>query len=270
MVVNNFSQSTIKGYTAAIKRLHNFHQLPTEQITEYQLVAFICHLKVDLNLSAASMRIAVGGIKYFYTHIINRKALTEKIPYPKKEKHIRTILTGAELRLLFEKTTNLKHRLILKIAYSGGLRRSEILSISPDDIDWKNMQLIVRQGKGKKDRYTLLAQSLKEDYQKYIKMYSPEKFLFFGREKDTPLSENATRWILDQAKARAKITKSGVCFHSLRHSFATHLLVIKTDVVTVQMLMGHNDIRTTMEYFHLGNRPSSKAKSPLDIIFAQQ
>jgi integrase/recombinase XerD len=270
MVVNNFSLSTIKGYTAAIKRLHNFHQLPTEQITEDQLVAFICHLKTDLNLSAASMRIAVGGIKYFYTYIINRKALTEKIPYPKKEKHIRTILTGGELKVLFEKTTNLKHRLILKIAYSGGLRRSEILSISPHDIDWKNMQLIVRQGKGRKDRYTLLAHDLKEDYQKYIKMYSPKKFLFFGREKDKPLSENATRWIMDQAKARAKITKSGVCFHSLRHSFATHLLAIQTDVVTVQILMGHNDIRTTMEYFHLGNRPSSKAKSPLDIIFPQQ
>lgn len=270
MVVNNFSVSTIKGYTAAIKRLHNFHQLPTEQITEEQLISFICHLKVDLNLSAASMRIAVGAIKYFYTHIIKRKALIEKIPYPKKEKHIRTILTGAELKLLFENTSNLKHRLILKLAYSGGLRRNEILKINPDDIDWLNMQLIIRQGKGKKDRYTLIAHNLKEDYDKYIKKYTPQKYLFFGRDKKEPLSENATRWIMNQALGRAKIIKQGVCFHSLRHSFATHLLSIQTDVVTVQMLMGHSDIRTTMEYFHLGNRPSSKTKSPLDIIFPKK
>lgn len=267
MVVNHFSVSTIKGYMAAIKRLQAFHNLPIGRLTEDQLVAFVCHLKEGLNLSAASMRIAVSAIKYFFYHILDRQSLSEKIPYPKKEKHIRTILTGAEMRMLFEKTTNLKHRLLLKLAYSGGLRRSELLTLRPEDFDWKNMQLIIRQGKGKKDRYTVLARSLKADFDKYLTMHAPQNTLFFGREKSQALSENSTRWIINQALMRTGITKSGVCLHSLRHSFATHLLTINTDVVTVQNLMGHDDIRTTMEYFHLGNRPSSKPQSPMDIIY---
>ena len=268
MVVNHFSIRTIRAYIAAIKRLQTFHGLPPEQLSESQLIAFVCHLKEGLSLSAASMRIAVSAIKYFYRHILSRQALSENIPYPKKEKHIRAILTGAETKALFEKTTNPKHRLLLKLTYSSGLRRSELLTLRPDDFDWKNMQLLVRQGKGKKDRFTVLARSLKPDYDRYIKAHSPQLFLFYGRNKNQPMSENSTRWVMDQAIARAGITKPGVCLHSLRHSFASHLLAIHTDVFTVQKLMGHGDIRTTMEYFHLGNRPDQQPRSPMDTIYS--
>ncbi len=235
--------------------------------TEDQLVAFVCHIKEGLNLSSVSMRIAVSAVKYFYRHILGMTALAGKVPYPKQEKHIRTILTGAEVRALFEKTTNIKHRLMLKLAYSSGLRRSEVISIQLADFDWKNMQLLVRQGKGKKDRFSVLAHSLKPDFHQYVTQYSPQQFLFSGRNKYLPLSENSTRWIMDQAIERAGIKKLGVCLHSLRHSFASHLLAIHTDVVTVQKLMGHDDIRTTMQYFHLGNRPNSQPRSPMDTIY---
>lgn len=267
MVVNHFSESTIKGYMAAIKRLHVFYGLPAEELDETQLVAFVCHLKEGLGLSAASMRIAVSAIKYFYRYIIGRQALIESIPYPKKEKHIRVILTGAEVKRLFENTTNPKHRFLLKLAYSSGLRRSELLALQPGDFDWKNMQLLVRQGKGKKDRFTVLARCLKPEFDKYIKSHSPQQFFFYGRNKKQPISENSTRWIIDQAISRANITKPGVCLHSLRHSFASHLLAIHTDIYTVQKLMGHEDIRTTMVYFHLGNQPSQRPRSPLDTIY---
>lgn len=267
MVVNHFSISTIQAYLAVIKRLHNFHNLPPEELSEDQLVTFVCHLKEALGLSAATMRIGVSSIKYFYHHILDRKALCDKIPYPKTEKRIRSILTGAEVKLLFEKTTNLKHRLLLKLTYSGGLRRSELLTLRPDDFDWRNMQLLVRQAKGKKDRYTLLARSLKADFDRYMKLHDPKSTLFCGREKNQPLSRNSTGWIINQALKRAGITKSGLCLHSLRHSFASHLLAIHTDIMTVKNLMGHDDVRTTMEYFHLGNRPSSKPQSPMDIIY---
>jgi len=267
MVVNHFSVNTIKGYMAAIKRLHAFYSLAPEQITDDQLIAFICHIKEGLNLSLVSMRIAVCAIKYFYRHILGMTALAEKVPYPKQEKKIRTILTGAETKALFEKTNNIKHRLLLKLTYSSGLRRSEVISIQLADFDWKHMQLIVRQGKGKKDRFTVLAHSLKPDFDQYVSQYSPQKFLFEGLGKGQPLSENSTGYIMKQAIARAGITRSGICLHSLRHSFASHLLAIHTDVVTVQKLMGHDDIRSTMEYFHLGNRPNSAPRSPLDTIY---
>lgn len=267
MVVNHFSVSTIKGYMAAIKRLQAFHGFPPEQLTEDQLVAFVCHIKEGLNLSSVSMRIAVSAIKYFYRHILGMTALAGKVPYPKQEKQIRTILTGAETKALFEKTTNIKHRLLLKLTYSSGLRRSEVIAIQLADFDWKNMQLLVRQGKGKKDRFSVLAHSLKPDFDQYVSQYSPQKFLLHGNKKGQPLSEHSTSWIMDQAINRAGITKSGVCLHSLRHSFASHLLAIHTDVVTVQKLMGHDHLGTTMQYFHLGNRPNSAPRSPLDTIY---
>ena len=106
------------------------------------------------------------------------------------------------------------------------------------------MQLTIRQGKGKKDRYTILPKSLKADFDKYLKTYAPASLLFFSRDKSQPVSENTTRWIMNQAVARAGITKQGICLHSLRHSFASHLLTIGTDVFTVQKLLGHEDIRT--------------------------
>jgi site-specific recombinase XerD len=267
MVVNHFSVSTIKGYMAAIKRLHAFYNLPPEQLTEHQLVAFVCHIKEGLNLSPESMRVAVSAIKYFYRHILGMAALSQKVPYPKKEKYIRTILSGAETKTLFEKTTNLKHRLLLKLTYSAGLRRSEAITVQLADFDWKNMQLLVRQGKGRKDRYSVLAHSLKPDFDQYVGQFSPQQFLFYGRDKKRPMSENSTHWIMDQAIERARIKKEGICLHSLRHSFASHLLAIHTDVVTVQKLMGHEHLSTTMQYFHLGNRPNAAPLSPMDTIY---
>jgi len=267
MVVNHLSVNTIKGYMSAIKKLYSFYSLPLEQLTDDQLVAFVCHIKEGLKLSSVSMRIAVSAIKYFYRHILGMTTLAGKIPYPKHEKKIRTILTGAEAKKLFDKTNNIKHRLLLKLTYSSGLRRGEVISIQLADFDWKNMQLLVRQGKGRNDRFSVLAHSLKSDFDQYVTQYSLQKYLFQGLRKGHHLSENSTGWIMDRAIARAGITKSGVCLHSLRHSFASHLLSIHTDVVTVQKLMGHNNILTTMEYFHLGNRPNSTPRSPMDTIY---
>ncbi len=121
MVVNHFSPRTIRSYSAAVKRLYAFHDTPLASLSDDKLVSFICSLKEDNELSAASMRIAVGAIKYFYRHILDRAALVEKIPYPKKEKHIKVILAGKEVKQLLDLTQNLKHRLILKVLYSTGL-----------------------------------------------------------------------------------------------------------------------------------------------------
>jgi integrase len=212
------------------------------------------------------MRIAVGAIKYFFCNIIDRPALVGKIPYPKKEKHIKVILSGKEVKTLLDLTLNLKHRLIFKIIYSAGLRRGELIALRTDDFDWKNMQLTVRQGKGNKDRHTVLAQSLRVDYLAYMKQYAPTKFFFYGRDISLPASENLLRWVMEQAIKRAGITKNAH-LHTLRHSFASHLLSINTDIVTVQKLMGHEDIRTTMEYMHLGHRPNNAPRSPMDVIY---
>ncbi len=135
MVINHFSPSTIKSYMSVMRRLLAFHKLNPVQLTQDQLVAYVCHIKEERNLSSSSMRIAISSIKYFYRNVIGRPSLVERIPYPKKEKHIRTILTGAEMLRLFERTGNLKHRLLLKLVYSAGLRRSEVVKVRPEDFD---------------------------------------------------------------------------------------------------------------------------------------
>jgi site-specific recombinase XerD len=266
MVIKNFSISTIKGYIAAIIRLVQYYSLLPVQLTESQLAGFICHLKEGLGLSSASMRIAVAAIKYFYRNILNRDALVEKIPYPKKEKHIPVILNGNEIRLLINNCQNLKHRLLLKLIYSAGLRRSEVINITLNDFDRIGMQVIIRQGKGKKDRYSILAKSVLSELDQYIMQYQPVDRLFYGRNKSEPISANLIRWTMDQTLKKAKITKK-VSIHSLRHSFASHLLSMNTDVITIQKLLGHGDIRTTMAYLHLNHHPNNKPQSPLDIIF---
>jgi integrase/recombinase XerD len=266
MVVQNFTISTIRGYVAAIIRLQNFYSLLPSQITESQLVNFICHLKENLNLSGSTMRISIAAIKYFYRNILNKTALVAKIPYPKKEKHIPVILNGSEIRLLLNNCQNLKHQLLLKLIYSAGLRRSEAINITINDFDRIGMQVIIRQGKGKKDRYSILSHALVKDLDLYIKQYQPTDRLFYGRVKSEPISASLIRWAMKQALKNAHITKN-VNIHSLRHSFASHLLSMNTDVITIQKLLGHADIRTTTAYLHLNHHPNNKPQSPLDIIF---
>ena len=266
MVVRNFSPSTIRSYKAAIIRVYGYFGRPFESLSDHDLVGFVCHLKEEKGLSRASMRIAVAAIKYFYTNVLGRSTKVENIPYPKKETHIPAILSGAEVRRLFENCPNLKHRLMLKLIYSAGLRRSEIINLSPSDLDWENMQVTIRQGKGKKDRRTVLARALRADFQLYTSQYQPEAFLFYGRNKNNPITPSLLRWAMDKAIQRAGITKN-VHLHSLRHSFASHLLSINTDIVTLQKLLGHDDIRTTMAYLHLNHRPHNEPRSPLDIIY---
>jgi site-specific recombinase XerD len=266
MVINNFSEHTILSYTAAIKRLLEYYKRPLESLQEDHLIGFVCHLKEDYGLSVSSMRIAVGAIKYFYRNILNKETLIGKIPYPKKEYHINTILTGNEVKRLFDLTDNLKDRLILKILYSSGLRRSELINLRPEDFDWINMQLRVIQGKGKKDRLTVLARSLKADYMAYVKVYAPEGNLFFGSNRSIPAYGNMLHRIMFEAVQRAGIIKK-VHLHTLRHSFASHLLSLNTDIVTVQKLLGHDHIQSTMTYLHLNHRFNTTARSPMDSIY---
>ncbi len=266
MVIQNFSLSTIRGYMAAIKKVHAYFSLPLEALSDHQLVEFICYLKEEKGLSPSSLRISVASIKYFYKHVLAKTALVEKIPYPKKEKHIPAILSGNEIRHMFNGCQNLKHRFLLKLIYSAGLRRSEIINLTPSDLDWTNMQVIIRQGKGKKDRYSILAYSLRTEFNLYMQQYQPSHWLFYGHNKTKPITASLIRWAMDQAVLRTGISKN-VHVHSLRHSFASHLLSLNTDIVTVQRLLGHDDIRTTMVYLHLNHRPQNKPRSPLDVIY---
>ncbi len=266
MVIANFSQSTRTSYKGAIKRLCHYYKTFPNTLDKEQLIDYVAHLKTEHNLSRHTMRISVAAIKYVFKYVYDKSDFSLNVSYPKKEVYLPVILTGQEVKRLFDLTENLKHRLIFKLIYSAGLRRSELLHLRLTDFDWKNHQLTIRQGKGKKDRYTILARSILSDYQFYLAGCQPKDYLFYGRQEDGLLSAGALRWALNQAKERAGIKKA-INLHSLRHSFASHLLSVGVDIVTIQQLPGHEDLRTTMVYLHLNHKRDNKPKSPLDFLY---
>lgn len=268
MVVQNFAKSSIAGYLAAIRNLVLFVGKTTDKISSEEIYSFLIYLKEGKGLSRDTMRIHVSAFRHYYRNMESRKEIIEDVPYPKKEKHLPIILNSKEVKFLLDNTRNLKHRLILKLAYSAGLRRSEIINLKHSDFDRQQMTIRINQGKGRKDRYTLLARNTLEELDRYRRDYSPTNWLFNGRMPGSQISEGAMRWIMVNARGRcSEFIKKPFHMHTLRHTFASHLLAMGTNLVTIQKLLGHDDIRTTMVYLHTnfdgGNRPDS----PLDMIF---
>jgi len=266
MEVEHFSDSSISCYLYAIKELCLFIGKLPDQMVEKDIYQYLAHLKNVRHLSRETIRNHLQGIRFIFRKLYKRIDLIQDIPYPKQTKKLPVILSSKELKLLFDSAHSLKHRMILKIAYGGGLRRNEISRLKLVVIDSKNYLIRIENSKGNKDRYTLLARNLVAELREYYQRYRPQKYLFNGRIKGFPYSEEGLRWTFTQALQRPGIQKQ-VSLHSLRHSFASHLLAMGTNLFTIQKLMGHDDIRTTMVYLQV-NHPlqSGKLTSPLDLI----
>ncbi len=266
MSVQNLSSETIESYVRGVIQLEHFSGKSLEDLTPEEVLTFLYYLKDDQKRAQTTIRIAASGIKYFYQFIVVKKDMVSIIPNPKRELHLPEILSGKEIKSLFDLTENIKHLTIMKVAYSAGLRRSEIQNLRVEDIDSKKMEIRIRQGKGKKDRKTILANDALAELRNYYKVYKPEGILFFGRSRHEQISETALAWMLDRAVERAKI-KRKISTHTLRHSFASHQLSMGTDIFTIKRLLGHEDIRTTMLYLHINYENAKPIKSPLDVIY---
>jgi integrase/recombinase XerD len=207
----------------------------------------------------------VHGLRFFYRVTLNRPEAELCLPVPKQPSRLPEILSREEIRRLFEATMNLKHRALLMATYSAGLRVSEVVHLKVSDIDSARMMLRIDQGKGAKDRYTLLSKRLLSELRRYWVAYRPRHWLFPLRTGDHPISARSAQKIYYAAKARAGITKQcGI--HGLRHAFATHLLEAGVDLHTIQRLLGHGHLSTTMRYFHLARTRLTGTASPLDLL----
>jgi integrase/recombinase XerD len=266
MEVEHFSNSSINCYLHAIKELCLFSGCLPDNMGEDTIFNYLSHLKNERQLSRETIRNQLQGIRFVYRKIYKRIDIIQDVPYPKKTKKLPVILNSKELKLLFASAKSIKHRMVLKIAYSGGLRRNEISRLKLVDIDTKNNLIRIENSKGNKDRYTLLAKSLIPELRAYYRSYKPEKYLFNGRIKGFPYSEEGLRWTFGQALISSGLHKD-VSLHSLRHAFASHLLAMGTDLFTIQKLMGHDDIRTTMIYLQVNHSINKKTLiSPLDLL----
>jgi len=266
--LRNYSANTVDAYIRHVAEFaKHFGQSPDclgpEQIRQYQL-----YLIRQKKASWSYFNQAVCALRFFYQITLGRPSVVEQIPFPKQEKKLPIVLSPAEIRAVLVAKTNLKHRAILNTLYAAGLRVSEVVTLRPADIDSARMLITVRQGKGRKDRMVMLSPNLLALLREYWKAYRPIAWLFPGDEPQVPLSRLSVYRICQQAGKVAKIDKP-VTPHVLRHSFATHLLEAGTDLRTIQLLMGHRNLKTTALYLHVSTLALCSTASPLDLLSNQ-
>jgi site-specific recombinase XerD len=216
--------------------------------------------------SDSQLHQAVNALKFYYQKVVFRPDFRiERIQRPRKSLKLPTILSVQEVDRLLRVTNNLKHMTILYTLYSSGLRLAELLSVRLTDVQWERGQLVVREGKGRKDRVVMLSHQLKLLLQQYIEAYQPKGWLFNGQDNQSPYSARSVQAVVRNCAKQAGIYKK-VTPHTLRHCFATHLLDRGTDIRYIQELLGHKDIKTTLLYTHVTNQRLSSIVSPLDDL----
>jgi site-specific recombinase XerD len=266
MELRNLADNTQRRYLSAVTGLAKHYQRSPVKITKEMIEDYLLYLKNDKGRAPNSCASALSGLRFFYKHVAEQK-ISIDYSLTRKVQNLPTVLPQEDIVNIINATDNLKHRLILMTTYSAGLRASEVIALKPENIDSKRMLIKVR-GKGDKDRYTLLAKRLLPELRQYYKKFQPQNYLFpssYKHKKHQPLSYGSVRSIYEKARKKAGV-KNGAGIHTMRHSFATHLLEAGYDIRKIQVLMGHRRLSTTMIYLHVSRETLSKIPSPLDLI----
>jgi integrase/recombinase XerD len=260
-----YSPHTIQTYTSLFEEFINYyHRFDITRIDEHQIIAFLRHLVTERKVSISYQNQSINAIKFYYERVLGSQRKIYLVDRPRTEKSLPIVLSQDEVQLILTAPTNLKHRAILTTIYSAGLRVSEAIALKKNDIDSKRMQIRVTQAKGKKDRYTLLSPKTLDLLRRYVLQYKPQEYLFEG-PSNQPYSDRSIQSILKSALKTSAIEKR-VTVHTLRHSFATHLLEAGTDLRYIQSLLGHESSRTTEIYTHITTKGFDQIKSPLDNL----
>lgn len=256
--IRNYSSKTIQAYTRVIRDLTHFNGNPLQNLTTDELKRYLMYLH-DQGKTSQTIALAANAINYLYTQIYKQTGY-QKLRHPKRPLKLPVVLTKQEIERLLSVIINRKHKTLVGLSYAGGLRISEAIHLRVQDIDLEARTIFVHQGKGKKDRITILSDRLITDLAALIS-YKPTKAYVFESERGGPLTTRTAQKIFETALQKAGINKPAT-FHSLRHSFATHLLENGTDIRYVQELLGHANIRTTQRYTQVTNPMLKNIKSP--------
>jgi site-specific recombinase XerD len=268
MVLRGLSPKTQEAYQRAVTRLAGFYGRCPDRISEREIQTYLLHLYREKGFSHSTCNVAVAGLRFFYHVTLRRGSTSFVIPAAREPSTLPEILTREELTRLFSRTIRPKHRVLLLTAYAAGLRVSEVVALQLSDIEAERGVLRVRQGKGARDRMTLLSPRLLEALRSYWRHEQPDPWLFPSRDRQGHLCAGAAKHLYAKAKQRANIEKAGG-LHTLRHTWATNLLEAGVDLHTLQRLLGHKSLRSTTRYLHL-MRPAQDAArivpEPLDFL----
>lgn len=265
MTVRRLSANTQRTYLNAVSGLARYYKQSPEKITKQMIQDYLFHVLQERKLQGSTCNIIVHGLRFFYTKTLGRDAGSLSMPPYKKVNKLPEVLSTEEVECLLGAARNLKHRTLLMTTYAAGLRVHEVVNLKLTDIDSKRMMIRVRQGKGNRDRYTILSKRLLEELRIYWKGYRPSEWLFSGRKPEQPMPISTAAAIYYNLKDKAGITK-GKGIHTLRHCFATHMLEAGVDIRTIQVLMGHTSIMTTAVYLKVTRKQISSTQSPLDLL----
>lgn len=263
--VKRYSPNTARAYIAAFESFINYyeHEEPID-ISENQIKAYLLYLVEKRQVSESYQNVMINAVKFYYEQVLGGQRKFYQIDRPFKPQKLPSVLSTEEVQRIIGSVDNLKHKCILLTIYSAGLRISELIQLKVADIDSKRMQIHIKGAKGKKDRYTILSEKLLICLRDYFKEYRPKEYLFEG-QTGTEYSARSAQQMFQKACRKSKILKT-VSLHSLRHSFATHLLENGTGLRYIQTLLGHGSSKTTEIYTHITNKGMEKIKSPLDKL----
>ncbi len=275
--LRGFSENTVKSYCFHVQKFLGFCSKDVSQVTNDDVKSFLAHLIAEKNLEPASVALAKAALVFYFQEVLGRKFIDVKTP--KRAKKVPIVLTKDEIKTLLNATKNFKHKLLIELLYSSGLRLSELVNLKTEDLEIKDKVGWVRRGKGAKDRLMILSEKVSKDLTRFLKPKSsearlgPEKpsvflgerkgFVFEGRQGH--LSKRTVQKVLAELAVRAGISKH-VHPHMLRHSFATHLLEAGVDIRKIQELLGHADLSTTQIYTKVSTAELKKVRSPLDDL----
>ncbi len=261
----NLSDNTQRRYLAAVSGLAKHYQKSPDQLSKEMIEDYLLYLKNDKGYAPNSCASDLSGLRFFYNHVAPQPICIE-YSLSRNVQKLPTVLPAEDIWSIINAPDNLKHRLILMTTYSAGLRACEVSVLKPEHIESKKMLIKVEKGKGSKQRYTLLSKILLTELRDYYRTCRPETYLFpSGHNKHQALCYESVRNIYEKARKKAGV-KNGVGIHTMRHSFATHLLEAGYDIRKIQVLMGHRRLSTTMIYLHVSRETLAKIPSPLDLF----